>query len=383
MIENSNKNKTRILFLLSSLVLGGSEKKTIQKANELSQLDFEVTVAYLGKPHDLIGTLSGKVHKLNLGRKSKFDIKPIFMLRRYISASCIEFVWAVNGLSILIAYMSTRGLGSVRLIGSTNTTGYITTKGYLLAKYIYSRVMLRLDTVVFGSALQRYEYATIMKCEPENSLVLYNGVDIDYFSLNVINKRIEIRNYYNIKDEDYVVGIVAKIRPEKNIRGLIMSFTQLKKSIDNAKLVIVGDGVLLEEMEALVKEQCLSDSVVFVGSVKDVRPYLSAMDVFVLNSTAVETFSNAALEAMAMCLPVVLTDVSGAREMIVNGVSGLLINPDNESELLASLLKLFDEDYRFILSSSARKRVVSDFSNSKALKNYIKVLEEENSDNLV
>jgi glycosyltransferase involved in cell wall biosynthesis len=205
-------------------------------------------------------------------------------------------------------------------------------------------------------------------------MVLYNGVDIDYFSVGRLSNMEEVMAKYGISYTDYVVGTVAALRPEKNIDGLIKMFLLLKKKISNAKLLIVGDGLLMSELKHLASENGLTNAVIFVGAVTDVRPYLGIMDVFVLNSTVVETFSNAALEAMAMSLPVVLTDVGGAREMIVDGESGFLVEPSNEGELLRALIKLEDSSRRKEFSLAARSRVASVYSNDKAISEYIKII---------
>ena len=73
------------------------------------------------------------------------------------------------------------------------------------------------------------------------------------------------------------------------------------------------------------RELEVADRVSFIGELDDVRPVLTALDVFVLPSTAVESFSNAALEAMAIGRPVILSDIGGAREMIDDGVEGYVV----------------------------------------------------------
>jgi glycosyltransferase involved in cell wall biosynthesis len=372
-MEHKQQSK-KILFLLSGLAIGGSEKKTVNTANDLTGRGFDVTVAYLGKPYDLKGLISDDVTKLDLTRCYKFDVKPIVKLRRYILSHGVGVVWGVNNLSMLVSYLSTIYLKGVKVIGSTNSTGYQNNKQYLLAKYLYSNIMLKLDRVVFGSETQKNEYATLINCHPAESMVLYNGVDIDYFSVDRLSNLEEVMAKYGISYTDYVVGTVAALRPEKNIDGLIKMFVLLKKKILNAKLLIVGDGLLMSELKHLASENGLTNEVIFVGSVTDVRPYHGIMDVFVLNSTVVETFSNAALEAMSMSLPVVLTDVGGAREMIVNGESGLLVDSGNERELLQALIKLEDSSRRKEFSLAARSRVASVYSSDKAISEYIKII---------
>ena len=95
----------------------------------------------------------------------------------------------------------------------------------------------------------------------------------------------------------------------------------------DAHLVIAGDGPLRDFLARRAVELEVADRVSFVGELDDVRPVLTALDVFVLPSTAVESFSNAALEAMAIGRPVILSDIGGAREMIDDGVEGYVVSP--------------------------------------------------------
>ena len=82
-----------------------------------------------------------------------------------------------------------------------------------------------------------------------------------------------------------------------------------------AHLVLVGDGQERKAIERRIEHEQVGTLVHMVGSAEDVRPYLKAADLFVLTSVAVETFSNAALEAASMGLPIVMSDVGGSPEM--------------------------------------------------------------------
>jgi glycosyltransferase involved in cell wall biosynthesis len=101
-----------------------------------------------------------------------------------------------------------------------------------------------------------------------------------------------------------------------------------------------------------------------MGAVEDVRPLLAALDIFVLPSNAVESFSNAALEAMSMGRPVILSNIGGAREMIHDGVEGYVVNP---TELAARLPAIVSQLYadsrkRKQMGVAARHRAVTCFS---------------------
>ena len=109
---------------------------------------------------------------------------------------------------------------------------------------------------------------------------------------------------------------------------------------------------------------------------EDVRPVLGAIDLFVLPSVAVESFSNAALEAMSMGRPVILSDVGGAREMIDDGVEGYVVSPTELAARLPALIAaLYAEPRkRLHMGQAARARAVNCFSVSAMSAGYCHVL---------
>lgn len=374
---SSQRSRNKVLFLLSSLQLGGSEKKTVVKANELSEMGFDVTIAILGGPFEIIDLIHPSVKLEKFCRKNKFDLTPFLKLRKFVKENGIQVVWAVNNLPMLYARLALVLIKGVRFICSTNTTGFRNAKQTFLVKNLYNKIMNSADLVVYGSELQMEGFISDFRCKRDNAIVLHNGVDVNFFSTKQVEQESnEFKTRHGIGDENFVVGCVAKLRPEKNVTGLVMSFKELKQQINHAKLVIVGDGPELSDLQSLSEEFGIIEDVIFVGKVNDVRPYLSVMNAFVLNSTMVETFSNAALEAMSMGLAVILTDVGGAKEMISDDGVGLIIQPSNNEELLKSLLFFTEGKNCQDFSERAREHVIKEFSNERMLSEYSRIISE-------
>src|SRR5690606_41628834 len=123
-----------------------------------------------------------------------------------------------------------------------------------------------------------------------------------------------------------LVGGVGRFAPDKCFDLLIAGVRRLHESQRPVHLVLVGDGAGRGKLEGCVAAAGLGRYVACTGVLDDIRPALAAMDVFVLPSRAVETFSNAALEAMAMERPAVLSRIGGAAETVVPGESGVLFD---------------------------------------------------------
>ena len=158
---------------------------------------------------------------------------------------------------------------------------------------------------------------------------------------------------------------------EKNFQLLVRLLNVLKAGGIEAYLLLVGEGPEEARLKQLANTLGVSKSVRYLGLLDDIRPVMLAMDIFILPSRAVETFSNAALEAMAMGKPVVLSNIGGASEMIVHGTSGMLF-PSGDLDLLADHVRRLStsEALRNSLGLEARERVVANFRYSAMLEFY-------------
>jgi hypothetical protein len=130
---------------------------------------------------------------------------------------------------------------------------------------------------------------------------------------------------------------------------------RLRVSRVDAHVVIAGGAFLIDQLKRRAVELEISDRVHFLGETDDVRPVLAAMDVFVLPSIAVESFSNAALEAMSMGKPVILSEIGGAREMINDGVEGYVVSPTELAARLPAIISALYADRRKRLLMGRRR----------------------------
>ncbi|MBT6035612.1 MAG: glycosyltransferase [Kordiimonadaceae bacterium] len=137
-----------------------------------------------------------------------------------------------------------------------------------------------------------------------------NGVDLEKFARPAQDFTIDelVRT-----ENDVIIGTMAPLRPEKNISRLINSFKQIK--LENAKLVIMGEGVERERLEVLARELDISDKVIFTGYVSDTASALGLIDIFAISSDT-EQMPNAVNEAMAAGLPVAGLSVGDVKHMV-------------------------------------------------------------------
>ncbi len=155
---------------------------------------------------------------------------------------------------------------------------------------------------------------------------------------------------------------VGSLTREKGVAVLLKALPELRADFPNLGLCIVGDGLLKKDLEHLVSELDSDAYVHFAGLVEDVRPWLVACAALVVPSLS-EGMGLAAVEAMAMERPVVASAVGGLREVVVDGETGLLVEP-GDSHVLAQQIHalLQNSDKRRRMGSNGRRRVQRHFT---------------------
>ncbi len=178
----------------------------------------------------------------------------------------------------------------------------------------------------------------------------------------------ELRQQLNIPKNRIVFGYVGGLRPEKNLPLLIGAFA--KAEIADSHLLLLGEGALRPELQAMAEQLGIAARVSFVGAVQDTAPHYNAMDVFVMSS-ATEQTPNALLEAMASGLPAVCTDVGDTFHMLGSS-SRDLIAPSGNSDAYVRALKEIagSKELRMALGDANRKRCVSVYSRERMVQEY-------------
>lgn len=199
------------------------------------------------------------------------------------------------------------------------------------------------------------------------------GIEMSAFSAHQPKQK-------NLREQSsIVIGTVKTMSHKYGIDTLIHAFAQLYQDLalsdkalaDKLHLRLVGGGEQLEELEQLVQQLSLQDRVSFVGNVPhaQVPDELQKMDIFVaLSRLDSESFGVAAVEACAAYLPVVVSDVDGFREVVLDEQTGLVVPRENPMAAANAIKRLILEDnLRTSLSSAGRQRVVEEYEWSHCL----------------
>lgn len=181
-----------------------------------------------------------------------------------------------------------------------------------------------------------------------------NGIDTDYY------KRTNSSEYSDITRFIFVGRIVK----DKGIEELHIAFNKLYSENSNIELIMVG--WFEQELNSLNKD-CFTwvkygKGVRYVGCQDDIRPFLSEADIFIMPSHR-EGFPNTPIQAGAMSLPSIVTDICGCNEIVVDGETGILVPPRNAERLYEAMKRLHNNKHeRKIMGENARKRVKEKFN---------------------
>jgi glycosyltransferase involved in cell wall biosynthesis len=361
------------LYLVNGLGIGGSERKIVRLANRLRERGVRAGVAYLNGPETLVPMLHPDVPRWHLERKGKFSLSAARRLAQIIDTTRCRTLFTVNMYPTLYAAAARTLLGqrAPHLIGLVNTTDF--GAGQRWRQALYKRVLERFDRIVYGCEMQRMAWEGDQIGVGPPAIVLYNGVDLQEFGGVVPHERVwALRAELGLDSKSFVVGSVGRLVPAKNHRVLIDAIAAVRRRGVDARLVLVGEGELKADLERHAVATGVADAVILTGALTDLRPALALMDVFVLPSLYVETFSNAALEAMAMGKAVVLSNVGGAAEMVRDGIDGRVLAPAALAAELPPLLEKLAGERETVLrmGCAARKRVEEKFSFDDMVERY-------------
>ena len=361
------------LFLLSGLQVGGTESKTVKIVNELASRGRQISLAYLQGPEHLLQDISDEVITTCLQRKGKFSLRALRNLRQFVINNNIDIIVCMNEYPLLYAAALKLfcGYKDVRVVLAINTTEFKRRRDKFFM-FLYSRLIRRIDGVIYGCDYQMRLWQERYRLAGVDSRVIYNGVNLEQFDRNKISD--DLREEFALNDS-FVIGCVGRLDREKNQSALLSVAARLNSETQRCDVLLIGAGPALDQLRQQAIDLGIGDRVHFLGRMKDVRSALKTMDVFVLPSIAVETFSNAALEAMAMSLPVVLSDIAGAPEMVVDGETGFLYEKDDLERLTNLLVRLRDDAaLRENIGQNARETVARRFNINQMYDAYQKLL---------
>jgi glycosyltransferase involved in cell wall biosynthesis len=230
-------------------------------------------------------------------------------------------------------------------------------------RFARSRAILfrAIDGMVCVSQKNFEARSRVFYTPPERTFVIENGVDTDEFTPIPGEKLQALRERHGLPVDAEIVGTLVRLEEGKGLQYLVDAFPAIRAARPRAHLLIVGDGVLREELESQAARLGVKDWVRFAGYQTESKAYLGLMDAFVL-PVPYGSMSIALLEAMAMRRAVVIT-FGGEGEAVVHEKTGLLAEPRNPASIASEILKILGStEKRDALGNGARRHVEEHFS---------------------
>lgn len=323
----------KIIYIVPGLPVGGAEKFLVSLSNSLLNQTSSQIIVSLSNNNPLEKEFDPSIDIVKLPRQHKWSLKPLFALRQCLKKEKPDIIFCLNFFSYVFVRIARLGIASKeKLFISYHSTIHLNKKEHFLHKIFFMTLNQNFRILTVSENQARYTSSTY-NIPAQYFKTILNGVNTGYWKLPTSDMEYgHIRKQFDIPASSKVIILTAGLRQEKNHFGAINALSILHKEFgDKAYLLLVGDGHLSKEIRQYAKSSPVSEYIKFTGLQKDVRPYYWSSNLFTLCSKSVETFSIAALEAMACGLPAVLTEIGGANEMIEEGKNGFLCQPtDND-----------------------------------------------------
>ena len=335
---------------------------------------FEVTaISGNGRDLDIVAEREGvKVHPLEMQRNISplKDLQSLWRLYRYFKKEKPDIIHSITPKAGLLSMVAGKMAGvPVRMHTFTGLI-FPHKNGYV------KNILVVMDKLLCSAATNVYPEGKGVKKDllhykiTQKPLKIIangnvNGVDLDYFRPQVFSQE-EIKNLKNelgIADDDFVFLFVGRLVIDKGLRELVNAFDKISKTHNKVKLLLVGPN---ENAHNPKKRKMLhiihqNKNIIKVGYQEEVRPYFAMSNVFVLPSYR-EGFPNAVLQAGAMGLPSIVTDICGCNEIVSDGNNGLIVPKKNEKAIELAMVELMDNQALYdVLKSNARKNIEEKF----------------------
>jgi glycosyltransferase involved in cell wall biosynthesis len=359
----------RVMDLRGTYKGGGGPDKTI--LNSAAQHDpsrVYVLVTYLRQPDDdefQIPQMASRlgINYVDVVDRSTFDLACLRRLGELLKEYRLDLVHAHDDKTLLYAWLLKLTRPGLRILYTCHSHAmhgpgdFDTRREYLsfrlrqLSQIFLIKRFLKPIIAVSGDTKQRLVQNGLQESEVE---VLLNGIDLGAWSPE--RGRPVLRAELGCGSEDHLVGTVARITYEKDLPTFFSVAEIVSSRCPGTRFVVVGDGYgdELERARRQVKERGLEQVVHFTGHRSELPDIYRSFDVFLMTSIT-EGMPNTLLEAMALGVPAVSTEVGGVPELLQDGIGGLLC-PAGDAEALALAVLRMLQDARFRKECGARAR---------------------------
>jgi glycosyltransferase involved in cell wall biosynthesis len=355
----------RVLFVVPALPVGGAERHVTTLLPRMDTARFTPSVVCIGEEGALFSALPASgIEAVALRLRKRQAVRALNELVMLMRRTRPDVVVVQGYNAEVLGRLAARIAGVKHTINWVHNIGDVEPRGTV--RNTVDRALTRWTSSYFGVAEAQRRYLVGELGYPDDKIrIIHNGVDPAKFGTSTDRS---VRAEFGFAQDDPVVGIVAMLRPEKDHVSFLRAARTVVDELPRARFLIIGDGPIRPELEALCTELRLTPNVHFAGARDDVARLLQAIDVFVLSSVTVECFPISLLEAMACARPAVCSAVGGIPEMINDGETGYLVPPKDPQQLASRLVKLLQDPLTARrMGRAARARVEAEFDLDRSI----------------
>lgn len=346
----------RVLHAESSNGWGGQELRILVESNSLNATGkFECACLISDKgqmqirnPFNTVSLMPGPI-----GSKTIKGIFFVIQTLKEVNPDVVVTHSSTDSWLVVIARVLSRRafpIIRVRHVSAPISTNFLT-------KWLYSSAA----KIVTTSDAIKEHIASRLGIDHQKIFAVPTGVDTFYFSPCKAQLKKKLRRDRVISDATFVFGMVSTLRSWKGHSYAIRALKRLEDL--DCLLIIVGDGPQFENLKIEVDTLGVSERVIFRGYISDVREDLYTFNAFLQPSYANEGVSQSLLQAMACGLPVIVSDIGGLNEVVVEQSNGLICPPQDEERLAQCMRALVDQTFdRECLGKAARRDVEKNHS---------------------
>jgi len=351
--------KKKVLFLIPTLKFGGGAAKVASTLTIKFADKYDVSIISLFH-HQKLHPIKGKYYTLAVKNYYTGVItKPIYLQKLIKSISPDIIISYMNFTSFWIIPILYLFKINTPLIINVNSNPDSNYRKKIYFKYLMKFLfpLKKVTAIVPVSKELKTLLAQKYRINKLKIIPIYNGVDIEkikQMALEKIDNNEEVFNNHNI----IKFITLGRLSGEKGHKYLIEAFTKVHKEIPNSKLFIIGEGKARLQIDQMIQERNLNNSVTLLGYLHNPYKYISRSDIFVLPSLS-EGLPYALIEALICKIPIISTNCeTGPREILENGKYGILTKVADSRDLAEKMISLAkDEKARTNFSNISQKRI--------------------------
>jgi glycosyltransferase involved in cell wall biosynthesis len=368
MYKKNNNSKVNVLIAIPWMTFGGAETLIVNFCNEIKDKFNLSFVTGLASSHEweykFIEITENVYHLNNLFKDDKLYIE---FISNYITTRDINVLHIIHTSFVfeMLPELKKRHPNLKVIVTVFNDRAEHFENSVMMEEYI--------DTFTTDNSKVANLYRQkILKSKTVT--VIPNGINsLNVFTPAVVDRQTE-RNQLGIKTNELAVFFIGRLSEEKNPDVFLKVANKIisNRKENNIKFFIIGDGVMRPEIEKTISD-INSPNIKYLGYQSEVARYLSAADIFVLPSS-VEGFPLSILEAMAMKVAVISSDVGAVSEVLEKDVDGFIVTPGSVNEIKDAILYLNNDRKQLdIFKQKSRRKVEAKYSNTILGQNYVKL----------